>query len=216
MQPAPRRTATNLALRNSRRKIELGQFGSIGGRRSEGGTVPVAGDRGDRGHDRDRVLSERPLKNMRWLPAVKLTVPNRIEPARNREPRPWVGRGGSGPERGKYPCDPALWGSCSKSHRCSDTYFGQLFVALQPLPEPKRKTEPAKVLGHQAVSPRDVHAQSKNGRTEPAKVVADQAVSPTEQSKDGLVSRSWKYLQQKSQAWQMRIDRLIHFDSANY
>jgi hypothetical protein len=96
----------------------------------------------------------------------------------------------------------------------SDAKFAPdpVFAALQPIPEPKRKTEPAKVVGHRAVSPRDVHEQSKDGRTEPAKVVADRAVSPTERSKDGLVSRSWKYLQQKSQAWQMRIGKLIHFD----
>jgi hypothetical protein len=82
----------------------------------------------------------------------------------------------------------------------SDAKFSPalVFAALQPIPEPKRQPEPAKELGHQAVSPRDVHAQSKDGRTEPAKVVADRAVSPTEQSKDGLASRSWKYLQQKS------------------
>jgi len=72
-----------------------------------------------------------------------------------------------------------------------------VFAALQPIPEPKKpipepktKTEPAKMVAHRAAPPRDVH----------------------EETRDGLVSRSWKYLREKTQAWQMRIGRLIHGD----
>jgi hypothetical protein len=73
-----------------------------------------------------------------------------------------------------------------------------VFAALQPIPElklpepkvpePKKKTEPARVVAQRAAPLREVH----------------------EEARDGLVSRSWKYLQEKTQAWQMRIGRLIH------
>ena len=60
----------------------------------------------------------------------------------------------------------------------------------KPLPEPKAKTEPAKMVAHRNAAPREVH----------------------EETRDGLISRSWKYLKEKTQAWQMRMGRLIHGD----
>jgi hypothetical protein len=81
----------------------------------------------------------------------------------------------------------------------SDAKFSPdpVFAALQripepkkPISEPKKKTEPAKVVAHRAPPPREVHQEAR----------------------DGLVSRSWKYLREKTQVWQMRIGGLIHGD----
>jgi hypothetical protein len=81
----------------------------------------------------------------------------------------------------------------------SDAKFSPdpVFAGLQPIPEskkpisePKKKTEPAKSVAHRAAPPREVHQETR----------------------DGLVSRSWKYLQEKTQAWKMRIGRLIQGD----
>ncbi len=77
----------------------------------------------------------------------------------------------------------------------SDAKFSPdpVFAALQPIPEPKKpisepkkKTDPAKSVAHRAAPPREVHQETR----------------------DGLVSGSWKYLQEKTQAWKMRIGRL--------
>jgi hypothetical protein len=79
----------------------------------------------------------------------------------------------------------------------SDAKFSPdpVFAALQPISEPKileskKKTERARVVVHRAAPPREVR----------------------EEPRDGLVSRSWKYLQEKTQAWQMRVGRLFHGD----
>jgi hypothetical protein len=96
MQPAPRKTATNLVLRNSRRKIELGQFGlSAAGGVKEGRSWSLrTGDSGTQPGPCLPDLSERPVNEHAGsgdCQPSKLTVPNRIEPAGNREPRPWAG-----------------------------------------------------------------------------------------------------------------------------
>src|SRR5262249_21441669 len=79
----------------------------------------------------------------------------------------------------------------------SDAKFSPdpVFAALQPIPqpkilEPKEKTERARIVAHRTAPPREVR----------------------EEPRDGLVSRSWKYLQEKTHAWQMRVSRLVHGD----
>src|SRR6266498_1122826 len=67
-----------------------------------------------------------------------------------------------------------------------------IFATLQPLPAPEAKTKPARSVARHAAPPKD-------------------AQEPT--PRDGLLSRSWKYLDQKRQDWQNELGRLIHIDA---
>jgi hypothetical protein len=62
-----------------------------------------------------------------------------------------------------------------------------VFAALEPAH--KAKTKPARAPASRIAPPRDAQEAT---------------------SSDGLVSRGWKYLEQKAQDWQMRLGRLIH------
>jgi hypothetical protein len=63
-----------------------------------------------------------------------------------------------------------------------------VFAALQPVPPPEAKNRPRRAAASPAAPPSHVHEAT---------------------SSDGLISRSWKYLEQKAQAWQMQLGRLI-------
>ena len=67
-----------------------------------------------------------------------------------------------------------------------------IFAAVQPLPAPEAKINPARSAARHAASPRDDHEATPS---------------------DGLLSRSWKYLDQKRQNWQKELGRLIHIDT---
>ena len=74
------------------------------------------------------------------------------------------------------------------------------FAMLQALPAPEAKTKPARSPTRQASPSKDAnHSPSRD---------ADQ-----ETPRDGLLSRSWKYLDQKRQSWQNEFAKLFHFDA---
>ncbi len=62
-----------------------------------------------------------------------------------------------------------------------------VFAALEPAH--KAKTKPARAAASRVAPPRDAQEET---------------------SSDGLVSRGWKYLEQKAQNWQMQLGRLIY------
>jgi len=62
-----------------------------------------------------------------------------------------------------------------------------VFAALEPAH--KAKTKPERAAASRVAPPRDAQEET---------------------SSDGLVSRGWKYLEQKGKDWQMQLGRLIH------
>jgi hypothetical protein len=69
-----------------------------------------------------------------------------------------------------------------------------IFVTLQALPAPEARTKPARSAARHGAPSRDTDANE-------------------EAPNDGLLSRSWKYLDQKRQSWQKELVRLFHVDA---
>jgi len=67
-----------------------------------------------------------------------------------------------------------------------------IFVTLQALPALEARTKPARSTARHDAPSRDANQETP---------------------RDGLISRSWKYLDQKRQSWQNEFAKLFHFDA---
>jgi hypothetical protein len=67
-----------------------------------------------------------------------------------------------------------------------------ILVTLQALPAPEARTKPARSAASHGAPSRDANQETP---------------------RDGLISRSWKYLDQKRQSWQNEFAKLFHFDA---